>query len=363
MQWLSQLWEWLYRRKALRAARIRRAERTDLQIVCFERARQCLQLADRILEPSNQEEDFLPELLGTYRRAVAWLLCGDHGAHAPLAEALSHCAQRVAHAARSADLTIIEPALVREPFQDAFVPREQLQAEVEQLQVFARELRLSADPVCVVRRLRRQRYARAGGVLGVALLVVAGVAVGPFHIRWQTPTFPGSIGYKFPAPQTEDPRLQPASPGGRLHGVSWRASTYLDRCEPDKHRCAGATTNIFFHTREEQMPWLELDLGESKPIVGFEVTNRRDGFQDRAVPLLVEASVNGESWWQLAYREDVFDQWKQDVPVRHARYVRLVVRRQSSLHLEDVVIRTQHDELRSPKPPARTPGAEKMAGG
>ena len=122
-----------------------------------------------------------------------------------------------------------------------------------------------------------------------------------------------------------------------LQDRPFQTSSELARCEPKKRRCAGAPTAIFFHTNEESEPSIVYDLGQVKSPRRIEVTNRRDNnLAMRAVPLIVQASVDGVTWRELARREYWFDVWRADFPATRARYLKLSVGRRSMLHLERV---------------------------
>lgn len=122
-------------------------------------------------------------------------------------------------------------------------------------------------------------------------------------------------------------------------GRPWRASTSAFNCRPEKQSCGGATSSIFFHTKEEQRPWLEIDLGKPVSISEVIVHNRSDCCLDRAAPLSIEAGIDREHLAQIARREEPFDVWHARFKPQTARYVRLTVQRRSILHLERVEVR------------------------
>lgn len=122
-----------------------------------------------------------------------------------------------------------------------------------------------------------------------------------------------------------------------LRDRPFETSSEFARCEPKKRRCAGAATAIFFHTNEEAEPFIVYDLGQVKSPRRIEVTNRRDNnLAMRAVPLILQASLDGVTWRELARREYWFDVWRADFPATRARYLKLSVGRRSMLHLERV---------------------------
>ena len=118
------------------------------------------------------------------------------------------------------------------------------------------------------------------------------------------------------------------------NGQPWRASSTLEVCHPHDHSCADAVTNIFFHTLEEESPWVEFDLGSRKAFTRLTVKNRGDCCPDRAVPLIFEVSDDRVTWREVTRRTDTFSTWKTSFPTTRAQYVRLRIARRSLLHLE-----------------------------
>ena len=97
-------------------------------------------------------------------------------------------------------------------------------------------------------------------------------------------------------------------------------------------------TSIFFHTREEEQPWVEMDLDAPTKFSSVSVRNRTDSLQERAVPLVLEVSDDRQSWRQLAQRQDFFNVWTPSFDAVSARYVRLRATRKTFLHLEAVQV-------------------------
>ncbi len=125
-------------------------------------------------------------------------------------------------------------------------------------------------------------------------------------------------------------------PTDLAEGKRWRASSALEECHPDRIECGGVRTAIFFHTREEDQPWVEFDLGKPTTFRSVSVRNRTDSLQERAVPLVLEVSDDRQTWQQLARREEPFGSWTPSFDAVTARYVRLRVTRKTFLHLEAV---------------------------
>jgi hypothetical protein len=122
-------------------------------------------------------------------------------------------------------------------------------------------------------------------------------------------------------------------------GKPWRTSSSAFACNPREHQCGGAKTDILFHTKEENFPWFEVDLGQPTAFSEVVVKNRTDGFLERASPLVIEVSDNRTAWREVARKTEAFRSWEASVPGAKARYLRLRVDRRSTLHLESVVVR------------------------
>lgn len=131
--------------------------------------------------------------------------------------------------------------------------------------------------------------------------------------------------------------LRPEKPN-LAAGKPWRTSSTALECHPQQADCGGVKTRIFFHTKEEQNPWLEYDLGTKTTFSSMLIENRKDGVGERAVPLVVEVGDDGSHYRQVARQDKDFSTWKPSFPSVTARYVRLRVPRFSILHLEEVDI-------------------------
>ena len=71
---------------------------------------------------------------------------------------------------------------------------------------------------------------------------------------------------------------------------------------------------------------------------GVKLENRANCCQERAIPVVVEVSVDGETWTQVARRDEPFTTWKPSFPEVATRYVRLRVPRRTAFHLRDFQI-------------------------
>jgi hypothetical protein len=121
-----------------------------------------------------------------------------------------------------------------------------------------------------------------------------------------------------------------------LAGRPFQTSSEWAKCDAARASCGGATTRIFFHTNEELKPSITYDLGRIARLKRLEVTNRRDAASERAVPLVIQTSIDGQHWKEVARRDYWFDVWRADFTATDARYLKLLVDRRSILHLERV---------------------------
>jgi len=118
-------------------------------------------------------------------------------------------------------------------------------------------------------------------------------------------------------------------------GRPWRASSEWVKCHPAEHRCGDQqNVDMFVHTREDDSPWVEFDLGRERTISTVKVRNRSDCCEDRAMPLAIEVSKDGRSWREVARSKKQFQTWTADFAPEQARYVRARVLRKTFLHLE-----------------------------
>jgi hypothetical protein len=96
---------------------------------------------------------------------------------------------------------------------------------------------------------------------------------------------------------------------------------------------------MLFHTREEDHPWFEIDLGSPTTFSRVDVENRSDCCADRAIPLIVQVSSDRHTWKEVARRTDSFATWHAKFEAQTARYVRLEAQRRTFLHLDSVEVR------------------------
>jgi hypothetical protein len=120
--------------------------------------------------------------------------------------------------------------------------------------------------------------------------------------------------------------------------ASWKASSHFEpecACESPEQSCA-ACPNFFFCTAAEDHPFIVFDLHSIQSLSGVVVDNRRDGYTERAVPLVVQVSADKKHWKTVAKRTEDFTTWRADFETERVRWVKLSVSRHDFLHLSKV---------------------------
>lgn len=313
-------WEWLARRQALRVARASSLTRNPRQRELIRRARSAAELGDRVfdaLDPvwTGAAKHHAAEL---YRQSAFWSLAALDGDTKD--EPLANLWER-SRALEGLKLPWSEQARKQLDSvlcgQDFRALAELSEPEQQRLAEDLRELAHSALQVIepadsTVRKLLFQRFVRITALALLSILLLVAVLAGVHYA-------------------TLEPNLALGKP--------WRASSVWAECHPEKRTCGPLRTRIFFHTKEDESPWVEFDLGVPTQISEVFVKNRSDGGPDRAVPLVVEVSNDAQSFRQVARREDTFRTWTASFEPATARYVRLRVDRRSYFHLDKVEIR------------------------
>lgn len=160
-------------------------------------------------------------------------------------------------------------------------------------------------------RLYARRWIRVGAMLGVVGLLSAGAGLA----------------------------LRTAARGPNLAaGRPWTSSSKYGGFSPEAHLVDTNKSAIFFHTNEEQDPWVQFDLGAPTSIARVVAKNRSDCCTERAIPLVVQVSTDGARWEEVAHRNDPFSTWDAVFPARSARFVRLTTKKRTWLHLEQVTV-------------------------
>lgn len=131
---------------------------------------------------------------------------------------------------------------------------------------------------------------------------------------------------------------QRAAPPNLARGKPTEASSLRSSYDSAAGVVDGITDAVGVHTRSEKDPWVTVDLGAPQPVAGVRVTNRSDCCQERALPLVLEVSDDGEQFVEVARRTRWFWRWSQRVRARPVRFVRLRVDGKSVLHLNEIEV-------------------------
>jgi hypothetical protein len=305
---LSTAVNWVFRTGALRNARSSVSSPDERSARLVGHVKLLLEVAYRVIEPAQE----LPTgsrpavLLSLYRDAAYWMLAAMAGGE--LAPPNLATLWTVTKIDRLLEATGGDPEgleSVRQMLVE-WTPATSLNAsseDAERVRSFVEALVWTQEaPKRAVDRLIWQRWLRLGAVAGVLVL--------------------GFLGAK---------RLVLGR--NLAEGKPLRTSSSHPSCQP--HDCA----DLLFHTMIEQNPWVEIDLAAARNIHRVEVSNRSDCCEERAVPLVVEISIDEKKWTEVARRNEQFSHWNARFPSVSARYVRLRVPRETALHLEAIAIR------------------------
>ncbi|HEY2736709.1 MAG TPA: hypothetical protein VGI70_22065, partial [Polyangiales bacterium] len=255
------VWEWLWRSRALDAAR-RRERLTGLRRERMRRAQLAAEMAERAIEPGDplRAGPSLPLALSLYRQAVYWALLAfhDHGAPPTLREALASTREQKLDLSAD-ELVQARAALIDKTFIETADDRSEVQkSDADACRSFVRAL-LDANPIAHDRvgTFLVQRAIRSSIAFLTFVMIAVAIAIG----------------------------IRDAIRGPDLaRGRPWRSSSHEFECHPKNGECGGAQTNIFFHTKEENSPWFEIDLGTPQTVARVEVENRDDCCVERASP-------------------------------------------------------------------------------
>ncbi len=316
---LGRVGDWVFRRAAMREARARLVQPTPVQERALDQATMLVEVARRVAEPVEAlPKGSRPAVLASlYRDAVYWALraCarasdqkdqddqqGDSDPPGLAAVWAGASPETLLKAAGDeATLASVRNLLVDQSIPAALTATDE---DIARARTFSEALLWELDASNrVVERVHVQRWTRVSLVLVVCVVAVLGMRA-----------------------LLRGPNLASA----KLFKTS---SSFPDCTAPNK--CA----DLLFHTQPQESPWAVFDLGSVKTVRRVEVTNRSDCCADRAIPLIVEVSVDDKRWVQVARRDTAFAQWNADFPKQRARYVKFRVPRNSVLNLDDVVIR------------------------
>jgi F5/8 type C domain-containing protein len=119
-------------------------------------------------------------------------------------------------------------------------------------------------------------------------------------------------------------------------GKAWHASSAYTGFAGSGVKEQKPSETAFFSTNDEPDPWWSVDLGSKQSIGNVTIVNRADCCPDRAIPVALELSSDGEHWREVARRITSFRTWSATFAATPARYVRLRALRRTFLHFSDV---------------------------
>ncbi len=240
--------------------------------------------------------------LALWQRAAAWAIAAVRSSGESTEDGRRAARELLERAAGGSELFRSVETVIGETVEPATADPSIALARAQTLARFVE--RLTDELERPLELAERRRSARALGIAAVALVVVllVGLAVRSFR----------------------PPNLVP--------NAAMKLSSQLYECK--NAECGSA----FFHTANEEKPWVLFDFGKEKRLHSIDVTNRKDCCYDRAVPLVVETSNDEKSWSAQARTEQPFVTWSAVLAGR-ARFVRLRVDKTSYLHLTSVEIR------------------------
>lgn len=307
----SRIAEWIFRRGALRGARAAVAKPSEAHERIVQQAQLLVEVARRVAEPVEA----LPKgsrsavIVSLYREAIFEALTAEElarggqapGASLPEVWAAAPPERLLKAAGDERSLEFVRVALLeRSPAQFIEVTPD----DAARVRAFAEALLWDLDaPTRAVEQVQVQRWTRV--TLLLVLLVLAALGVRTL-LR---------------GPNLANPKV-------------FKTSSTYPECTPP-NRCG----DLFFHTQNQESPWIDFDLGAVKPVHQVEVTNRSECCAERAIPLIVEVSVDDKQWVQVARRDTDFTVWKASFPSQKARHVRFRVPRNTTLHFDEVAIR------------------------
>jgi hypothetical protein len=299
-------WFWLSSRaRELRASANTRARAEILA----KRARMSYAIARQALAPPEPYEDGEPDAVACelFRQSIHWSL---EARRELLAQGESPSTNLPSD---SEDALRLAREIVARSFEDFAEQREEELAELaEKLEQCSRAL---LEPLPNTKLEWRRLWAARSLRIGIPFLVVALVV----------------LAVRVAVDKLEDWR-------DLARGRPWKTSSaHATLCTSPAQNCVEGP-HFFFHTKLQESPSIEFDLGEAKAISMVVVENRTDCCRDRAIPLIVEVSENPGEWREVKRRTNDFETWRGRFPSTRARWVRLRVPRATFLHLARVKI-------------------------
>ena len=174
--------------------------------------------------------------------------------------------------------------------------------------------------------------ASVAAALSGALLIAAGCGKSP----------DAAAGKQSPPPAPEKAATDVAADAkvsispGLAAGKDWAASSALAGYTKGGKIGTFQSDDIFFHTIDEENPWVEIDLGAPTKISQVSLKNRVNCCAEREVPTVIELSVDRRTWTEVARQEKPFLVWEPTFPAQDVRYVRARAPRRTFYHFAQI---------------------------
>jgi hypothetical protein len=120
----------------------------------------------------------------------------------------------------------------------------------------------------------------------------------------------------------------------------WRASSAYSGYVASGVKPVVPEAPAFFCTNEDNEAWWLVDLQAPTRVDAATIVNRADCCLERATPLVLEVSLNNQTWREVSRRTELFRTWNPTFAPVSARYVRLRALRKTFLHMKDVRLHT-----------------------
>lgn len=129
--------------------------------------------------------------------------------------------------------------------------------------------------------------------------------------------------------------LQKGNPSDLL---KYRASSAYEGYRTSGQVGEARSSGVFVHTRDEENPWVEIDLDAPKSITRLVVKNRDDCCRERAVPLIAEVRGPDGKLTEVGRKDAAWRKWELSFAPIEAKSVRFSIPRKEFLHLGSVEI-------------------------
>jgi hypothetical protein len=125
-------------------------------------------------------------------------------------------------------------------------------------------------------------------------------------------------------------------PQNLLEHSTHHASSAYPGFSLESGMCDGKQTHLLFHTTQEDNPFVEFDMGKVQHLRHVQIVNRQDCCDERALPLVIETSVDGKRFQEVLRKTTPFKKLDADIRPVSARFLKIRALKKTWLHLERV---------------------------